>query len=152
MEKIDVSYRLDGDELRTLVAQLVPHERPELPWQQQTPTVDSVRHLAMVCQLSEPLPGLIPSLTVRHHRASVGLHWRHGVFLRHPISAYASEALLELSPHRTGRRSSCSRRPTTSGGSTKPATASSRPTCADPPGYCGPGARTWSARKSTATS
>src|SRR5262249_16576805 len=35
-------------------------------------------------------------LTVRHHRASTGRHWRTGVFLRHPIAAYASEALLEL--------------------------------------------------------
>jgi internalin A len=33
---------------------------------------------------------------VRHHRASIGKHWRSGVFLRYPIAAYASEALLEL--------------------------------------------------------
>ena len=35
-------------------------------------------------------------LTVRHHRAATGRHWRTGVFLRHPIAAYDSEALLEL--------------------------------------------------------
>ena len=49
-----------------------------------------------MCRLSEPAPGLIPWLTVRHHRASTGFYWRRGVFLRHPIEAYASEALLEL--------------------------------------------------------
>ena len=36
-------------------------------------------------------------------------------------------------------------------GSTRPATTSSRPACADPGRCCGPRARTWSARKSTAT-
>ena len=35
-------------------------------------------------------------LTVRHHPDATGLHWRTGVFLRHHIPAYASEALLEL--------------------------------------------------------
>jgi internalin A len=50
----------------------------------------------MICRTSEPVPGLIPWLTVRHHRASTGAHWRRGVFLRHPIAAYASEALIEL--------------------------------------------------------
>ena len=43
-------------------------------------------------------PGLMAWLTVRHHRASTGRHWRTGVFLRHPIAAYDSEALLELLP------------------------------------------------------
>ncbi len=96
MEKFDVSYRLEGDEYRSLVAQLVPHERPYLPWDARTPVPDGIRSLALVCQLSEPAPGLMAWLTVRHHRASTGKHWRNGVFLRHPIPAYASEALLEL--------------------------------------------------------
>jgi internalin A len=96
MEKFDVSYRLEGDELHSLVAQLVPHERPPLPWRPRTRPPAGLRTLALVCRLAEPAPGLIPWLTVRHHRASTGLHWRHGVFLRHPIAAYASEALLEL--------------------------------------------------------
>ena len=96
MEKFDVSYRLEGDELHSLVAQLVPHERPILPWQPRTQPPAGIRMLALVCRLSEPVQGLIPWLTVRHHRASTGLHWRRGVFLRHPINAYASEALLEL--------------------------------------------------------
>jgi len=97
MEKFDVSYRLDGDELRSLVAQLVPHERPVLPWQFRTQSPAGLRTLALVCRLSEPAPGLIPWLTVRHHRAATGLYWRRGVFLRHPNRAYASEALVELS-------------------------------------------------------
>jgi internalin A len=96
MEKFDISYRLEGDELHSLVAQLVPHERPVLPWQSSTHPPAGIRTLTLVCRLSEPVPGLIPWLTVRHHRASTGLYWRRGVFLRHPIAAYASEALLEL--------------------------------------------------------
>ena len=95
MEKFDVSYRLEG-ELRSLVAQLAPFERPALPWQLRTRPPMGVRTLSLVCRLSEPAPGLIPWLTVRHHRASTGLHWRRGVFLRYPISTYSSEALMEL--------------------------------------------------------
>jgi hypothetical protein len=96
MEKFDVSYRLEDDEYRSLVAQLVPHERPDLPWDTHTPPPDGIRSLALVCQLSESVPGLMAWLTVRHHRASIGKHWRSGVFLRHPITAYASDALVEL--------------------------------------------------------
>jgi internalin A len=96
MEKFDISYRLEGDETRSLVAQLVPHQRPVLPWQASTPPLAGVRALTLVCRLAEPAPGLIPWLTVRHHRASTDTHWRRGVFLRHPIVAYASEALIEL--------------------------------------------------------
>ncbi len=96
MEKFDISYRLDGDELHSLVAQLVPHERPGLPWKPGTQPPAGIRTLTLLCRLSEPAPGLISWLTVRHNRASTGAHWRRGVFLRHPIAAYASEALLEL--------------------------------------------------------
>jgi hypothetical protein len=96
MEKFDVSYRLEDDQYASLVAQLVPHERPSLPWDSRTPAPKSIRTLALVCQLSEPAPGLVAWLTVHHHRASTGRHWRSGVFLRHPIDAYDSEALLEL--------------------------------------------------------
>jgi internalin A len=95
MEKFDVSYRLE-DGYRSLVAQLVPYERPDLPWDVPTPLPDGIRSLALVCQFSEPVPGLIAWLTVRHHRASTGKHWRNGVFLRHPIRTYASQALIEL--------------------------------------------------------
>jgi internalin A len=96
MEKFDVSYRLSDRDDGSLVAQLVPHERPVLPWEYGTPIRNETRRLSLVCQLSEPAPGLIAWLTVRHHDASTGLHWRGGAFLRHPIPAYASEALLEL--------------------------------------------------------
>jgi len=42
------------------------------------------------------------------------------------------------------------RRHTTKGGNTKPETASSSPTCVVLAGSCGPRARTWCARRSTA--
>jgi hypothetical protein len=96
MEKFDVSYRIYGDELHSLVAQLVPHMRPILPWEYRTHLPRGIRSLSLVCRLSEPAPGLIPWLTVRHHRASRGLHWRRGIFLKHPLASYASEALIEL--------------------------------------------------------
>jgi internalin A len=96
MEKFDVSYRLEGDDRHSLVAQLVPYEQPDLPWDATSPLPEGVRGLSLICELSEPAPGLMAWLTVRHHRASTGKHWREGVFLRHPISLYASEALLEL--------------------------------------------------------
>jgi internalin A len=96
MEKFEVSYRLQDDQYKSLVAPLVPFNRPDLPWDRHTAVPEGIRTLAMVCSLSEPAPGLIAWLTVRHHRASTGRHWRRGVFLRHPIDAYASEALLEL--------------------------------------------------------
>ena len=96
MEKFDICYRLEGDEYRSLVAQLVPYEEPPLPWRDSDPIPSGTRSLRLICELSEPVPGLIAWLTVRHHRASSGKHWRDGVFLRHPIDLYASEALLEL--------------------------------------------------------
>jgi internalin A len=96
MEKFDVSYRIGDDKSSSLVAQLVPYERPDLPWGSGEPVHSGVRALSLVCQFSAPAPGLIAWLTVRQHRASTGLHWRRGVFLRHPIPTYASEALLEL--------------------------------------------------------
>jgi GTPase SAR1 family protein len=95
MEKFDISYRLDNEQ-SSLVAQLVPYQRPDLPWDSRTPLASRLRRLALVCQLSEPAPGLMAWLTVRHHRATTGRHWRTGVFLRYPIPAYDSEALLEL--------------------------------------------------------
>ena len=96
MEKFDVSYRLDDDEGKSLVAQLVPYERPDVPWDRGQPHQEGVRVLGLICETSEAAPGLIAWLTVRHHRSSTGRHWRRGVFLRHAIDLYASEALLEL--------------------------------------------------------
>ena len=96
MEKFDISYRLEDDPYSSLVAQLTPHDRPNLLWDAQERLPDGTRRLTLICKLSEQVPGLIAWLTVRHHRAATGLHWRNGVFLRHPIPAYASEALIEL--------------------------------------------------------
>ncbi|MFC0530743.1 COR domain-containing protein [Phytohabitans kaempferiae] len=100
MEKFDVSYRLEGPGYRSLVAQLVPYERPALRWGLRTPVPPGQRALTLVCETNEPAPGLMAWLTVRHHRASVGRHWRTGVFLRNPVSAYDSEALVELTTDR----------------------------------------------------
>ena len=95
MEKFDVCYRLeDGD--ASLVPQLLPHERPNLPWEPDQKLPRSRRSLSLICKLSEPAPGLIAWLTVRHHRASTNMHWRRGIFLRHPIATYESDALIEL--------------------------------------------------------
>ena len=96
MEKFDISYRLEDDEHRSLVAQLVPFRRPDLPWDFSSPPAEGVRALSLKCRLSEPAAGLISWLTVRHHASWTGEHWRNGVFLRHPIRRYASEALVEL--------------------------------------------------------
>jgi hypothetical protein len=96
MEKFDVSYRLDEDPDQSLVTQLVPYQRPRLPWEPGDALPAGMRALSLVCELAEPAPGLIPWLTARHHGASVGKHWRSGVFLHHPIKAYNSQALLEL--------------------------------------------------------
>jgi len=95
MEKFDICYRLEDDQ-QSLVAQLVPYQRPELPWDFRMALPVRLRRLALVCQLSEPAPGLMAWLTVRHRRDATGKHWRAGVFLRHPILAYDSEALIEL--------------------------------------------------------
>ena len=96
MEKFDISYRIEGDETRSLVAQLVPLQRPSLAWQQASEPPAGIRTLTLLCRMSEPAPGLIQWLTVRHHRDSTDVYWRRGVFLRHRIAAYGSEALLEL--------------------------------------------------------
>jgi internalin A len=96
MEKFDISYRIQDDETRSLVAQLVPLQRPSLAWQQATAPPAGIRTLTLICRMSEQAAGLIPWLTVRHHRDSTGIYWRRGVFLRHRIAAYGSEALLEL--------------------------------------------------------
>ena len=96
MEKFDISYRIEGDETRSLVAQLVPLQRPPLPWRQDSRPPAGIRTLTLLCRMAEPAPGLIPWLTVRHHRDSTGIYWRRGVFLRHRIAAYGSEALIEL--------------------------------------------------------
>jgi internalin A len=94
MEKFDVCYRLDDNPFSSLVAQLVPYERPNLPWEADTPAPKGIRALTLICQISEPLPGFMAWITVRRHRDSAKLHWRRGTFLKY--RNYTSEALLEL--------------------------------------------------------
>ncbi|MDI1463429.1 COR domain-containing protein [Catellatospora sp. KI3] len=100
MEKFEVCYRLPDTD-RSLVAQLVPYEKPLLPWERGGAPHDGHRALRITCKMSESAPGLISWLTVRHHRSSVNMHWRNGIFLRHPIADYASEALIEQSTSTT---------------------------------------------------
>jgi internalin A len=56
----------------------------------------AVRCLSLAFHLREPVPGLVSALTVRLNEHDAGLHWRAGVFLRHPDPQYASEGLIEL--------------------------------------------------------
>jgi hypothetical protein len=95
MEKFDLSYRLEDDR-HSLIAQLVPPLRPDLPWDAQTPLAPGSRQLRLTIRLAEPVDGVMAALTVRLHYATAGLYWRHGVFLRHPNLRYASEAVVEL--------------------------------------------------------
>jgi internalin A len=95
MERFDLSFRLEDDR-RSLVAQLVPAAPPPLPWTAASPCPPGARQRHREFQLAEPVPGLMAALTVRLHGSGVGLHWRHGVFLRHPNARYDSSALLSL--------------------------------------------------------
>ncbi|MEU7618686.1 COR domain-containing protein [Micromonospora rifamycinica] len=97
MEKFDVSYRLPEND-RSLVAQLVPYQKPEVPWQEAPLRMPRVNTVSLICELSDEAPGLISWLTVRNYRFSTGLHWRRGVFLRH--RAYHLEALIQLDDDR----------------------------------------------------
>ena len=97
MEKFDVSYRLP-DTPASLVAQLVPYERPKNIWQDKAVDVEPRRRvIRAICRTGEEAPGMIAWLTVRNHRFSVGKHWRRGVVLCH--REHDSEALFELMPN-----------------------------------------------------
>lgn len=100
MEKFDVSYRIDEDV--SLVAELVPLEQPDLPWNRSTAPADpTTASLTLAIRFDEDPPGLVPWLIVRHHRRRFGintptdskLHWQQGVFLEDPSHG---QALLEL--------------------------------------------------------
>ncbi len=95
MEKYDVSYRLEG-EAQSLVAQLVPDVRPELPWMADGPAGPELgeHEISLVCELSDEPPGLAPWMIVRTHRfASRPRHWQRGTFLHY---GEHGTALLEL--------------------------------------------------------
>ena len=96
MEKFEASFRLE-DGAHSLIAQLVPGGRPDgLPWRRDTPLRPGLHRLVLLCTLSGAMPGFMSRLTVRLGYADTGLRWRGGVFLRHPVPAYASEALMEM--------------------------------------------------------
>ena len=103
MEKYDVSYRL-VDEEATLVAQHVPQVRPtELPWLPEIEPPDGTRRIAMVCDMEEDPPGLVPWMIVRTHPYAYEqrnekdevhrYHWQKGMFLQYQQDA---TAMLEL--------------------------------------------------------
>jgi internalin A len=85
MEKFDVSYRVEDSEA-SLVAQLFPYERPELP--------ELGHSISLTCRFSDVPHGLIPWLVARNHRFTTGRHWRDGVLLQH--RRYSNMAILEL--------------------------------------------------------
>ncbi|HEY1699962.1 MAG TPA: COR domain-containing protein [Trebonia sp.] len=95
MEALSLSYRF-GDHDRSLVPQMVPANRPDIPWDFGTPLAGGKRALRLRCHLDEPVTGLIALLTARLRRMSTGLNWRSGVFLRHQRQDYDSEGLIEL--------------------------------------------------------
>ncbi|WP_329315027.1 COR domain-containing protein [Streptomyces sp. NBC_01262] len=97
MEKFDISYRVQEGEA-SLVAQLVPHERPDISW----PGLGEADELVLLCDFSEEPTGLIPWLTVRSRRFSVQ-QWRKGFYLED--AQYDARALVEsLSPTRLSVR------------------------------------------------
>ena len=91
METFDISYRIPDQEM-SLIAQMLPFRRPDPPWPPTRPA------LRIICELADDAPGIIPWLIVRHHRFSVGNHWRNGVFLFEPRDE--SRVLLELAGRR----------------------------------------------------
>jgi Leucine-rich repeat (LRR) protein len=93
MESFDVSYEIQDEEHKSLVAQLVPFVRPTLP-QEFVEPARTTKTLRLICRLEEPVDGLIAWLTVRNHGYSTGTHWRDGVLLEN--RRYGSVALLEM--------------------------------------------------------
>ena len=92
MEKFDISYRFPGEQA-SLVGQLVPYERPELPWDAESKMPKNWRELAVVCSMDDEPPGIVTWLTVRNHKyVWEKLHWRRGVFVAHR----GQEGLIEL--------------------------------------------------------
>ncbi|MHC3468802.1 COR domain-containing protein [Streptomyces sp. 7R007] len=97
MEMFDFSYRLD-DQGAALVAQVVPHDRPALPWDADRRPGPEEHEASLLCTFTEPPVGLMAWLTVRNHRywtGPSGVHWRRGAFLT--CADYGATALVELS-------------------------------------------------------
>ena len=92
MEKFDISYRFPREEA-SLVGQLVPYKRPELPWDAEPEMPKNWRELAVICSMDDEPPGILAWLTVRNHNyVWQRLHWRRGVF----VSYRGQEGLIEL--------------------------------------------------------
>ena len=92
MEKFDISYRFPGGQA-SLVVELVPYERPELPWDAESKMPKNWRELAVVCSMEDEAPGIVAWLTVRNHKyVWEKVHWRTGVFVSHR----GQEGLIEL--------------------------------------------------------
>jgi Leucine-rich repeat (LRR) protein len=94
MEKYDVSYRLEGG-TSSLVAQLVPANRPDLPWTLDAPLSAEEAQLNLVCEMDEEAPGLVPWMIVRTHPFTTQprRYWQKGMFLQ---DGPHGTALLEL--------------------------------------------------------
>jgi internalin A len=90
MEKFDMSYRIPDTD-RSLIAQLVPYERPAGA---TLGDIDGFRDQTLLFELAEDAPGLIAWITVRTDRFATGTYWRRGALLEHRL--YASRALIEL--------------------------------------------------------
>jgi len=110
MERFDLSYKVkidpDADSTTSLIAQLVPDNRPDrLPWGDHPENGD--RQQVQICQIvsdrGDPAQaeGLFYQLIVRLHRYSLGrdnyadsIHWQKGLMLDND---YQGRALLEYS-------------------------------------------------------
>ncbi|MEV2229049.1 COR domain-containing protein [Streptomyces phaeochromogenes] len=97
MEKFDVSYRLP-ERRAALVGQLVPYNRPVVPWEPQRATPPGERSASLLCSFSEPPVGLMSWLTVRNNKYWTNLRWRRGAYLS--CEEYGAGALLELQSDR----------------------------------------------------
>jgi internalin A len=90
MEKFDISYRLEGGEA-SLVAQLVPYDKPVLPWNPGYKIPKDISELSIVCRMSYRPPGLIPWMIVRTSKFAPKnwRHWRKGTYLEYGIHGTA---------------------------------------------------------------
>lgn len=86
MERFDISYRIPNRDA-SLIAQLVPVDTPDIDWSEGVEG-----QIRVICDFTDEPVGLMSWLTVRTHQWTTDVHWRRGVFLRHP--RFRSEALI----------------------------------------------------------
>lgn len=101
MRRFDVALPTrESDGRRSLVPQLVPHERPEaIPWNDAA-SASGARTIRMRCELGFEAIGLMPRIIAATepwhvYIDQVGLFWDKGVFLRDSAS-FENEALVRL--------------------------------------------------------